>query len=150
MVVELDRGRPDDAPTRGAKPDAKIDIVIRNGKSLIKTSLRKENIAADRKTTRGHAGQILLETGSAEVSAKSARLAVKGVTRDSAQAQDDAGMLNGVIGVIHHRPDGPHAGEHGARDQTFEPSGGDDLGVVVEKTSTSPEASPAPQLFTQE
>jgi hypothetical protein len=95
VVVELDRGRPDDAPTRGAKPDAKIDIVVRNGKSLIETALRKENIAADRETTRGHAGQILLETGSAEVSTKSARFAVKGVTRDTAQAQDDARMLNG-------------------------------------------------------
>jgi hypothetical protein len=134
MVVELDRGRPDDAPPRGAKPDAKIDIVKRNGKSLIETALRKENIAADSETTRGHAGQILLETGSTEVSVNSARLTVKGVTCDSAQAQDDAGMLNGVVGVVHHCPDGSHAGEHGARDQAFEPGGGDDLGVVVEET----------------
>ena len=59
VVVELDRGRPNDAPTRGAKPDAKIDIVVRNGKLLIETALRKENIAADRDTTRGYAGQIL-------------------------------------------------------------------------------------------
>jgi len=134
VVAKLDRWRPEDSPTRGAKPDAKIDIVVRNGKSLIKTSLREEDIAADRQTSRGHAGQILFETGSAEVSAKSARLALKGVTRDSAQAQDDAGMLNGVVGVVHHGPDDPYAREYGARDQAFEPGGGDDLSVVVEET----------------
>ena len=50
MVVDLYRGRPDE-PTRGAEPDAKIDIVVRNGKLLIESGLRKKNIAAEGETS---------------------------------------------------------------------------------------------------
>ena len=100
MMVELDRGCPQDAPTCGTKPDAEIDVVEGNRKPLIKSSQLEEDIAPYCHASRRYAREILLETGPTEISSSSAGVAVEGMTGDSAQAENDAGVLNGVIRVV--------------------------------------------------
>ena len=100
MMVEFDGGGPEDAPTRGTKPDAEIDVVEGNGKPLIKSSKLDEDIASYRDTSRSYARQILFEKGPPEIYTRSPGLTLEGMTGDSTQAENDAGVLNGVIRVV--------------------------------------------------
>jgi len=71
------------------------------------------------------------------------------VSGNSAQAENDAGVLNSVIRVVPHDPYGPYIGQHRACNQPFEPVRSNDLSVIVQKTQDFAEDSFAAQLFTQ-
>ena len=134
VVIEFGERRPEIEVTGGADFQAEVDVVEGDGEVfLVEAADLVENLFADEETGGSDGAVVLDEAGAVEDAFGAAVEIAERVAGDAAEADDDAGVLHGVVRIVEHRADTADLGAQGLRDHLVEPVGVDDFEVVVEE-----------------
>ena len=134
MVVELGVGRPKVAVPGGADLQAEVDVVERHLQLLgLEPADLQVNLAPDDQARGGHRRQILLQQIAVRLAGRAAGVRLPRVRGDAADAEDDAGVLDAVVGIVELRADTADLGAQRVRYHLVEPVAVDDLEVVVQQ-----------------
>ena len=134
MVVELGERGPEVAVARRANLEAEIHVVERHRQRvLVQAADLLVDRLADHEAGGGDGGIVLHQPGAIEPALGPAGKIPEGVSGHSADAENDAGVLDRVVGVIEHGPDAANLRPQGMAGHFFQPIRRDDLEVVVEQ-----------------
>src|SRR5216684_7596362 len=114
-VDERGPGRPHVAQPSRAQAQAEIDVVEGDGQLFVEAAHGEVRIASHQKTRGGEGREVLRQARPAEISFRVGGEVLVAVARDAADAEDDAGVLDGAVGVQQARAHRADTGPRGVR-----------------------------------